>query len=61
MNKSSFPEIKKQFLLHNNWDYGVRPGVGDGDYIPGRRKAEGPAYAKALELEGACIWENVSD
>ena len=31
--------------------------MGDGDYIPGRRTAEGPAYAKALELEGAYIWE----
>lgn len=37
----------------------MRPGVGDGDYIPGRRKAEGLAYAKALELKGACIWEKL--
>ena len=36
-------------------------GVNMDKGIPGRRKAEGPAYAKALELEGACIWENVSD
>lgn len=37
----------------------MRPGVGDEDYIPGRRKAEGLAYAKALELKGACIWEKL--